>query len=83
MRIDFAAVCAALLAGERFAEVLCTEGHGILMRSLIRDFAQAVGDRLGRRKIRKSLREVDGIHLIADAGHAADDGVGKRLNAMA
>ena len=83
IRIDFAAVCAALLAGERFAEVLCTEGHGILMRPLIRDFAQAVGDRLGRRKIRKSLREVDGIHLIADAGHAADDGVGKRLNAMA
>lgn len=53
------------------------------MRPFIRDFAQAVGDRLGRRKIRKSLREVDGIHLIADAGHAADDGVGKRLNAMA
>ena len=36
-----------------------------------------------RRKIRKTLREVDGIDLVADARHAADDGVGERLNAMA
>ena len=83
IRIDFAAIGAALLAGERFAEVLRAEGHGILVRAFIGDLAQAVGDRLGRRKIRETLREVDGVHLVADAGHAADDGIGKRLNAMA
>ena len=53
------------------------------MRTFVRDFAQTISDGLGRRKIRKTLREVDGIDLVADARHAADDGVGERLNAMA
>ena len=83
IRVDFAAICAPLLAGERLAEVLRAEGHGILMRAFVRHLAQTVGDRLGRRKIRETLGKIDGIHFVADAGHAADDGIGKRLNAAA
>ena len=83
IRINGSAVGTPLLAGEGFAEVLRAEGYGILMRAFIGDFAQTISDGLGRRKIRKTLREVDGIDLVADARHAADDGVGERLNAMA
>ena len=83
IRINGSAVGTPLLAGEGFAEVLRAEGYGVLMRAFIGDFAQTISDGLGRRKIRKTLREVDGIDLVADARHAADDGVGERLNAMA
>ena len=83
IRINRSAVGTSLLAGEGFAEVFRAEGHGILMRAFVRDFAQAVGDGLGRRKIRKTLGEIDSIDLVADARHAADDGVGERLNTMA
>ena len=83
LRIDLAAVGLALLAGERLTEVLRAERDGVLMRALVSHLAQAVGDRLGRREIREALGKIDGADLVADAGHTPDDGIGKRLNAVA
>ena len=60
-----------------FSEVLCAPCQGILMRSVRCNLTQSVCDFLRRVKIRKSLRKVDGVILIIDAGHAADDRIRK------
>ena len=44
---------------------------------------QGVQNFLGRVKVRKALGEVDGPVLVADAGHAADDGVREGLYPVA
>ena len=58
---------------QRFAEVLRTEGDGILVWAVVGGLCQRVQQLLGRVKIREALRKVDGIILVIDAGHAADD----------
>ena len=58
---------------QRLAEVLGTEGHGILVRAFVCGLGQGVQQLLGRVKVRETLGQVDGIVLIVDAGHAADD----------
>ncbi len=68
---------------QRFPEILRTEGHGILMRAVVGSFCQSIHQLPGRVKIRKALREIDGVILIVDAGHPADDGVGKGADAVA
>ena len=65
------------LFGQRLAEVLCTKGHSVLVRAGIGCPCQRVQQLLRRVKIRKTLRQVDGVILIIDAGHAADDRIRK------
>ena len=48
----------------------------------IRRFRQRIQKRLGRIEVRESLGQIDGSVFIADAGHAADDGVGERLHTV-
>ena len=38
---------------------------------------------LRRVKIREALGQIDGVILVVDAGHAADDGIRKRAHAVA
>ena len=66
-----------------FAEILRTKGHRVLVRALIGRFGQCVQKLLRRVKIREALREVDGIVLVVDAGHPADDRIGKRADTIA
>ena len=54
-------------------EVLRAKGHGILMRAVVGGLCQRIQQLLRRVKVRKTLRKVDGIVLVIDAGHAADD----------
>ena len=68
---------------QRLPEVLRTEGHSVLMGAVVGGFGQRVGQLLRRVKIREALRQVDGIVLVVDAGHPADDGVGKGADAVA
>ena len=80
--VDGAAHEAALLAGQCFPEILGTPGDGILVGSLVGHFCQTVHNGLGRIKIREALREVHRVILHGDAGHAADDGIGKAFGAV-
>ena len=68
---------------QRLPEVLRTEGHGVLMGAVVGGFGQRVGQLLRRVEIREALRQVDGIVLVVDAGHPADDRVGKGADAVA
>ena len=77
IRVDGASHQARLLGGQRLAEVLCTKGHSVLVRAGIGCPCQRVQQLLRRVKIRKTLRQVDGVILIIDAGHAADDRIRK------
>ena len=60
-----------------------TEGHGVLMGAVVGGFGQRVGQLLRRVEIRETLRQVDGIVLVVDAGHPADDRVGEGADAVA
>ena len=58
---------------QHLAEVLRAKGHSVLVRAFVSRFGQSVQQLLRRVKIREALRKVDGVVLIVDAGHAADD----------
>ena len=62
---------------DRLAEVLRAPGDGILVEVFVRYFGQAVQNRRRRVEIRVTLGKIDGTVLSADAGHAADNGIGK------
>ena len=62
---------------QRLAEVLRAKGHSVLVRAFVSRFGQSVQQLLRRVKIREALRKVDGVVLIVDAGHAADDRIRK------
>ena len=64
-----------------FAEVLRAPGDGILVEVFMRYFGQAVQNRRRRVEIRVTLGKIDGTVLSADAGHAADNGIGKMFRA--
>ena len=80
--VDGAAHQAALLFGQRLAEVLRAPGDGVLVEILVRHLGQAVEDLLGRLEIREALGEVHCAVLQRNARHAADDGIGKALGAI-
>ena len=65
------------LFGQRLAEVLCAKGHSVLVWAGIGCSCQSVQQLLRRIEIREALRQVDGVILIIDAGHAADDRIRK------
>ena len=75
--VDFTAHQAALLFGQRLAEVLRAPGDGILVEILVGDLGQAVQNSLGRVKVRESLGQVDRAVLVGDAGHPPDDRIRK------
>ena len=68
---------------QRLPEVLRAEGHGVLMGAVVGGFGQRVGQLLRRVEIREAPRQVDGIVLVVDAGHPADDRVGEGADAVA
>lgn len=68
---------------QRLPEVLRTEGHSVLMGAVVGGFGQRVGQLLRRVEIREAPRQVDGIVLVVDAGHPADDRVGEGADAVA
>ena len=68
---------------QRLPEVLRAEGHGVLMGAVVGGFGQRIGQLLRRVEIRETLRQVDGIVLVVDAGHPADDRVGEGADAVA
>ena len=71
------------LFSQRLPEVLRAEGHGVLMGAVVGGFGQRVGQLLRRVEIREAPRQVDGIVLVVDAGHPADDRVGEGADAVA
>ena len=81
--VDVDAHEAALLGGERLAEVLRAPGEGVLVRALVGDLRQAVEELLGRVKVGETLGKVDGAVLERHAGHAADDRVGEAVGRRA
>ena len=56
-------------------------GDGILVEVFVRYFGQVVQNRRRRVEIRVTLGKIDGTVLSADAGHAADNGIGKMFRA--
>ena len=74
---------AGLLVRKRTAEVGRAEGNGILVRAGIGGLCERIQDLARRVKIREPLGKVDRAMLVADAGHAANDGIGELGNAFA
>ena len=72
----------ARLFRQCFAKILGAEGHGVLVRAFVSRLSQRVQQFLRRVKIREPLRQIDGVILVVDPGHAADDGVGKRADTI-
>ena len=72
----------ARLFRQCFAEILGAEGHGVLVRAFVSRLSQCVQQFLRRVKIREPLRQIDGVILVVDTGHTADDGVGKRADTI-
>ena len=68
---------AALLFGQRLAEVLRAPGDGVLVEILVGDLGQAVQNSLGRVEVREALGQVDRAVLVGDAGHPPDDRIRK------
>ena len=81
--VDVDAHEAALLGGERLAEVLRTPGEGVLVRPLVGHLRQAVEQGLGRVEVGEALGEVHGAVLERHTRHAADDRVGKAFGGLA
>ena len=83
IRVDVVPKGAGLLVRKRPAEVGRAEGDGILVRAGITGLCERIEDLARRVKIREALREVDRAMRVADARHAADDGVGELGNSFA
>ena len=74
-----------LFGGERLAHGLGAPGNGVLVVERLGvggDGAQAVEQLRRRIEVGEALREIDGIVLIGDACHAADDRIGKCCRAV-
>ena len=74
-----------LLGGKRLAHGLGAPSDGVLMverLGVAGDGAQAIEQLRRGIKVGEALREVDGVVLIGDARHAADDRIGKRCRAI-
>lgn len=83
IRVDVMPKGAGLLVRKRTAEVGRAEGNGILVRAGIGGLCERIQDLARRVKIREPLGKVDRAMLVADAGHAANDGIGELGNAFA
>ena len=68
-----------LLVAQCFAEILRAERNRVLVRPHRSNFCQPLRQRFRRVKIREPLRKVDCPASIRDAGHPADNGIGKSL----
>ena len=79
VRVQVQAHEMAAFFGQGLAEVGGAHGNGILMGADGADLGQPVGDGLGRIEIRIALGQVDGAAGQGNAGHTADDGIGKLL----
>ena len=82
VRVDGHAHEAALLAGQGLAEVLRAPGDGILMGAVMGHPGQGVQKWRGRVEVREPLGQVHRAVLEGDAGHPADDGIGKAGGAL-
>ena len=77
IRVDGEAAEAVDLLGQRLAEARGAPGDGVLVMRPPGGAFQGGQQFLGRREVRKTLREVDGSVLIGQPGHPADDGLGE------
>ena len=80
LRVRFHACGSAVFFRQSRAEIGCSVGDGILVRSLIGHFCQRVHQLLRRIKVRKALGEIDGVVFVADPRHPADHGIGKQTD---
>ena len=82
VRVDGQTHEAALFLSQRLPEVLSAPGDGVLVDVLPGNLGQTVEDLLRRVEVREALGQVHRAVFVGDAGHAADDGVGKGIGAL-
>ena len=82
VRVHPAADGRPVLVRQGLPQVFGPVGDGVLVGALIGHLGQAVQHGLGGIEVGKSLGQVDGSVLVADPGHAPDDGVGEQLHPM-
>ena len=77
IRVNGATHVMRLLFSQGLPEVLGAPGDGVLVRPLVGHLGQSVQNFFGRVKVRESLGQIHGAVFHGDAGHPADDGIGK------